>query len=144
MKAWHLCSIAIVSVSLIGCQTNPVELPLWDDLEYASTDVVSPTVLPARPAPESSDQHTVSYDAAGFDILISYMDVSDANYDVAVALALALQAQAVAYNHLIDAGKMQRQIAVIRAELLQEERTGRTVDRIFYQGIIVLGLLAAL
>lgn len=134
MRAWILCLIATAS----GCQTAPVELPPWDELEYSSTEIIAPTKTPARPEPVSSSQETVSFDQQGFDQLIGYMDVADANYTQAVALALALQAESRAYNHLIDAGKMQREIAVIRGEQLSQERADHSMDNMWHRGIIVL------
>lgn len=134
MRAWPLCLIVIIS----GCSSTAVELPQWDDLEYSSTEISMPVRLPQRPSESSFTESTVTYNSDGFDRLIAYMDVSDANYDVGVALAKALEAQARAYNHLIDAGRFQHEIAVIRQEQLEQERKDHFIDNLWHRGFIVL------
>ena len=59
-----------------------------------------------------------------------------------MANARALEAQAQAYNSLIEAGKMQQQIAQIRQEMLDQSRKDHMVDNLTHRVIIVLGLIA--
>ncbi len=133
MRALLLCLIATIS----ACSSTPIELPKWD-FEPSDTEIVYPVKLPERPVEASSTAVTITYDSAGFDRLITYMDVADANYDVGVALARALEAESRSFNHLVEAGKMQRQVAVIRQELLDQERQDHRMDNFWYRGLIIL------
>ncbi len=132
MRALPLCLIATIS----ACNSTPVELPEWD-FEPSETEIVYPVRLPERPVEAASTAVTVTYDSTGFDRLITYMDVADANYDVGVALARALEAESRSFNHLVEAGKMQRQVAVIRQELLDQERQDHAMDVWWLRGVIL-------
>lgn len=133
MRAWILCLIVTIS----GCSSTPIELPEWD-FEPSDTVIAYPVRPPERPVEASTTASTVTYDSAGFDRLITYMDVADANYDVAVALAKALEAESRSFNHLVEAGKTQRQVAIIRQELLDQERQDHRIDNLWHRGLIVL------
>jgi hypothetical protein len=71
------------------------------------------------------------------------IETGKANHDIAAANAEAAKAQSQAYNQLIEAGRMQREVAVIRQEMLDQERRDHQVDNLFHRVIIALGIVAA-
>lgn len=128
--------------SLSGCASNPVDLPDWD-LTPATVEVQQPLRLPEMPSPVSSTKETVTFSKADFERLLAYATTSGGNYDVALDNAEALEGLSRAYNHLIEAGKLQNQFTQIREEQLQRERRDHFMDNWFHRGVIVLiGLVA--
>ncbi len=131
----------LIFLALSGCAT-PLELPQWDTLPLASVEVQRPLETPPRPLAASSTGNTITYDEQGIRDLSAYVEIAEGNQVIAENNALALEAQARAYNHLLDAGEYQRQIAIIRQEQLNQERKNRFWDGVWYKGIIALGLIA--
>ena len=138
-RIWRNCWL--LTISLAGCANSPVELPSWDQLDYADGEVQMPLSLPDRPQIATSDDLSATYNLDQFAVLVDYMDVAEANESIATDNADALKSMEQAYNHLIDAGKMQREVAVLRQQLLDEERNAHLIDNLWHRGIIVLGLI---
>ena len=101
-----------------------------------------PVPLPDMPVPVRFNDTEAVFDLNGMRSLERLRIASETNFLVAKSNALALDAQSRAYNSLIDAGKLQRQVAEIRAELLAIERRDHFIDVWFHRGIIVLGAMA--
>jgi hypothetical protein len=78
-----------------------------------------------------------------FALLVDYMDVAEANQAIAEDNAEALESMERAYNHLIDAGKMQREVAILRQQLLDESRNAHLIDNMWHRGLIALGIIVA-
>ena len=129
--------LLVFMVLLAGCVSEPMPLPDWNELEPIKTEIQQPIVLPELPIP-SSDGDKVVFTKDQFQVLTRYITISGGNFTIATANADALKAMETAYKYLIDAGKLQRQIAEIRAELLEIERRDHFVDVWFHRGIIVL------
>lgn len=127
--------------SLSGCaSSNPVDLPDWD-LTPAKVEVQQPLRLPELPSPERSGAGSFVYTPDQFARLLDYVTVAGGNYTIAQENAAALEALGGAYNHLIEAGKLQMQFTQVRDEQLQRERSDHFIDNLWHRGIIVLGLI---
>ena len=132
----------LIGLSLTsGCASTPVPLPAWD-IPAADEAAQHPIEQPQRPLAASSAETTITFDAEGIRALEAHHRAAVANEAIAKANALALAAQSRAYNALIDAGKMQREVAIIRQELLDIERRDHFVDNWFHRGIIAVVLIA--
>lgn len=129
--------------SLSGCASSPVEIPDWD-LTPATVEVQQPIRLPELPSPASSTDETVTFTREGFQRLLEYSVVAGGNYEVATENADSLESLSRAYNHLIEAGKLQQQFTQVREEQLQQERRDHFIDNWFHRGLIALGILVAL
>lgn len=121
-----------------GCASNPVELPDWDlAARQSDVEVTNPLPLPMLCAiPE-----TGVWPAECWKMLDAYDIVASANYEAAASNASALRKSEAAYDSLIEAGKLQSQLARIREEMLERERRAHTLDNWFYRVIIALGLI---
>jgi len=120
-----------------ACSNNPVVLPVWD-LEPAEIEAQKPLTLPVLPSAGVSGD-LATFGQAEMVQLERYVTTSEGNYLIALANAEALESQAKAYNALIEAGKMQRQIAVIRQEMLDQERSDHFVDNMTHRIVILVG-----
>jgi len=125
---------------LTGCSSTPPELPEWD-IPRATEEAQAPLTLPERPKATVTDVGGAMFTAQGMQQLKRFVVASEANYDIAQANAEALEAQSKAFNALIDAGTVQREVAQIRQELLETERRDHFIDNWFHRGVIILGLL---
>jgi len=138
MRIWPLF---LILGTLSGCANTPVSLPSWD-IPQATEEAQQPLELPVRPQATLSETGMAEFSQEGMLQLQRYAAASEANFAIARANAQALEAQSRAYNALIDAGELQRQVAEIRAELLELERRDHFIDVWFHRGVIVLGLVA--
>lgn len=126
----------LIGSIVVGCTTSHVQLPDWELAEREPVPVTDPMQLPQLcQIPFESLECYQALDV--------YDVVAIANTDIAQANADALRKTEAGYDALIEAGKLQQQLSQIRQEILEEERKAHMYDRWFYQGIIVLGLLAA-
>ena len=123
--------------TLSGCASQTVDLPDWD-IPEAAEEIQYPLSLPELPSPASSSETHVTFTADDFARLASYAVTAGGNYDAALANAEALERQSAAYNSLIEAGKLQRQLTQVRQEMLEQERRDHFVDNLWHRGIIVL------
>ena len=135
---------ALILPLFAACASEPVQLPSWDNIESASIEVQSPIRLPDMPSPVSFTETEVVFSLDGMRQLETLRIAAETNYSIAEANAAALVAQSNAFNELRQAGIFQRQIAVIRAELLQEERRDHFIDNLWHRGLIALGVGLAL
>jgi len=134
----------LVLFLLSGCATPPDPFPPWD-IPEASTDVQQPLTVPDRPKAASHTEDTITFDYQGILDLEEFFQIAVSNEVISQANANALQAQAMAFNSLLQAAEFQRQIGIIKSELLEQERSARKWDGWFYKGIIaVLGIGMAL
>lgn len=134
MRHWTI--LLIVSI-LVGCASNPVELPDWELAAREPVEVSDPLILP--------DLCAIPLDGVWpiecWKALDAYDIAASANYEIALANADALRKSDASYDALIEAGKLQQQLAVIRQEMLEQERQAHTRDNWFYRIVIVLGLI---
>lgn len=137
MQKWQM--LLLIGI-LTGCSSTPVELPEWD-IPEANVQAQYPLSLPERPPASIGQSGNAEFTQAGMLQLQRYAVTSETNFTIAQANAEALEAQSRAYNSLIDAGKMQHQVAQIREELLEIERRDHATDNWFYRGIIALGII---
>ena len=132
----------LVLLSLSGCASqNPVDLPDWD-LTPATVEIQQPLRLPEFPSPGRQPDDTLTFTPEQFAVVLDYMTIAGGNYDIAAENAAALDALSKAYNHLIEAGKLQMQFTQVRDEQLARERRDHEMDNWFYRGLIALGVIA--
>lgn len=135
MKTWQ--AFLIVGALTAGCSSTPVELP--DCQIPASTEAAQAALdLPALPGEVSSTDTTATFDVAGMQQLKRYRIASEANKTIADENALALDARNRSVEALLECSRNQRQFAVIREELLQQERKDRFIDNLWHRGLIVV------
>lgn len=77
-------------------------------------------------------------------MFMAYEEVAEFNTVAAENLLSALVKSEEATNYIIEAAKMQREIAIIRQDLLEESRRQHTMDKWFYRVLIVAIGAAAL
>jgi hypothetical protein len=111
-------------------------------LTPATVEIQQPLRLPEFPSPARQPDDTLSFTPEQFAVVLDYMVISGGNYDIALENAAALESLSGAYNHLIEAGKLQMQFTQVRDEQLQRERREHEMDNWFYRGLIALGLIA--
>ena len=122
---------------LAGCASTPVELPDWTLAERTPTAVTDPLDLPSLCAIPL----TGSWNVECWKRLSAYDLAATANTSIAQANANALRKSDASYDSLIEAGKLQSQLAQIRQQLLEQERRAHMMDNWFYRGLITLGLI---
>lgn len=136
MKIWIVLLMALI---VGGCASpKPYDLPNWEAAARDTTEIAEAKELPILCSIPRSGQWTV----ACWRALSEYDIIAAANYDIARSNALALGKTEAAYDHLIEAGKLQQQLATIREEMLEQERREHTYDNWFYRALIVVGLAA--
>ena len=130
----------LIALTSVSCASQPIELPNWDlAARQSDLQTAEPIELPSLceiPA-------TGSWPVECWEALDAYDIAAQANYEIATLNAHALQKSEGAYDSLIEAGKLQSQLAMIREEMLERERQAHTMDNWFYRVIIVLGLIGA-
>ena len=130
----------LIALTSVSCATAPVELPEWDlAARQSNLEVSDPLPLPNLCEIPS----TGSWPVECWKKLDAYDIAASANYEAAVLNASALRKSEAAYDSLIEAGKLQSQLAQIREEMLERERQAHTMDNWFYRFIIALGLIVA-
>ena len=157
----------IAGVSLSGCATQPPPNP-WESLEPPSGNAVKPIECGDFPFPSAvymKDQPVLDengrqvkridntrffyaedlivYDNAAVNALEAYRTCSEANYSIAETHAMQIDELKLATRGLIDAGKAQRRISDMRAEIIEDERRHNFYEKISLYAII-LGLSFAL
>jgi hypothetical protein len=76
--------------------------------------------------------------------MIQYIEVAQNNRDLANLNAEIAEDSDQAYDHILNAAKSQQQIAVIREDMLAEERKDHFLDNLWHRVLIVVGIGAAL
>lgn len=124
-----------------ACTTTPLDP--WADLEADARPAVRPQELPRWPQPIEATESTVTFDLDGTRALDAYRAAGATNTRIAEANADQVDALNEAAGHLIAAGRGQRQIAELRAEMLEDERRHHLFTSIGYWVVIVaLGVAA--
>ncbi len=135
MKIWTLLLIALIAG---GCATtNKVKLPDWETAAREEAEIADPIELPSLcKVPWTSTECWAK--------LNEYDVIAFGNTEIAKANNEALAKTEAAYDHLINAGKLQQEVAVIRREMYEQEKADRTYDKWFYRTVIVVGGLAVI
>jgi heat shock protein HspQ len=76
--------------------------------------------------------------------MIQYIEVAQNNRDLANLNAEIAEDSDQAYDHILNAAKSQQQIAVIREDMLADERKDHFLDNLWHRVLIVVGIGAAL
>ncbi len=136
MKIWISLLIALI---VGGCARTPTTpLPDWTSAEREESEIAYPIELPELCSLPSDGQ----WAAACWEIFVDeYEIIAEGNTTIAGSNARALRKTEQAYDQLIEAGKLQQQLAGIRKEMLEDERRQREYDKWYYRAIII-GLVA--
>ncbi len=83
----------------------------------------------------------LGWDAPCVKSFLLFESAAIGNTEIAVHNTSALRKTEAAADNLVNAGKLQREVAIIRQELLAESRAAHTRDKWFYRIVITLGLI---
>jgi len=140
MSRLAIFSIIGVVLLLSGCATTPPESP-WTGLTVDTKPAAAALDCGPFPLPTRATAAEIAYDEAGVNALEVYRVCSEANEANVDEHAAQIMQLKVARNALVDAGKAQRNIADMRAEMLDDERRHN-----FWQNIgmwvLVVGAIA--
>lgn len=137
MKPW----LILLTILISGCATERYQIPDWNTVERDATqEAVDPDALPDLC---DIDRDTGAWSLECWQIFVRYVEIAETNTEVAQLMADGLRKSDAAYDHLVAAGKLEQQLAQIRADLLEDERRAHRMDNWFYRGLIALGLLGA-
>lgn len=127
----------LTGLILAGCVTTPTShIPDWEIVEREKKEAADPMPLPAL--------CSIPWDASDVGCwakLDNYDIVAYGNTEIARANTRALRETELAYDRLVDAGKLQNELSQIRHELLEQERYAHRMDNFYHRGLIVLGVL---
>lgn len=133
--------LILLTILISGCATERYEIPDWQSVERDETaEVVDPDVLPELC---EINRDTGAWSLECWQIFVRYVEMAETNTEVAQLMADGLRKSDAAYDHLVAAGKLEQQLAQIRADLLADEKRAHRYDNWFYRGLIALGLLGA-
>lgn len=116
---WLLTAIGLGFFS--GCATGPPNSP-WDGLSVETDPAAEALACGAFPAPIQATDAQMTYDLVGVNALEAYRvcaEANEGNVDEHAAQILQLK---IARRGLTEAGQAQRNIANMRAEMLEDER----------------------
>ena len=125
---------------LTACAASPPRANPWADKAITAEPAARPVALPAWSDAVPCGE-ALCLTPAQADALLTYSDVADANYEIAVELAGAVDELGVAYNSLVKAGTAEYELSELRGEMVEAERKGRLWDKMSYWAL--LGLLGA-
>ena len=125
-----LMILAVVSMALIGCGSNPVVLPDFTLAERTPSEIVSPTELPLLC--EIPWTHADCWAAVE-----RYEVVSEANQAIATEMGLAVRATESAYDAILAAGRAQQDYAVIKQQQLDRCVSDANSDKWMYRAVII-------
>ncbi len=125
-----------------GCASNPPELPTWD-FEPLDTDIAEAIPLGAMPMPTGNAAGELVLTLEQGQELELYQVRADSNTLLANDNAAAARELQKSHSELVVAGKSQREVAVLRQELLDQERADRRSDNLFHR-VLIIGLVLAL
>lgn len=74
---------------------------------------------------------------------VACQETEQANHDIAADNAEAVDGAVAAFNSLVDKAKVHQQNAQNELERVDDERQRKTFEVMAYQGLILLGLIAA-
>lgn len=125
----------LLVLTLSACAGRQVTIPDWSAAEREPKEITDPIQLPLLcEIPWATTECWAAVE--------QYEVVSEGNTAIAQANADALRKSEAAYDHLIEAGKLQQQYAQLREEMLDEEKREHLYDNLFHRVIIVTGLIA--
>lgn len=125
---------------LTGCATvspNP-----WTPLDADTSETTTCDPLPDKPIPDIQGD-TFVYDGQGTAELDQYFILAEACEKIANAHAKQIDQLKQAASSLVEAGKAQRRVADLRAEIIAEERRKHWIEKAGLYAIIALGIGAA-
>lgn len=127
-------TLLIVSI-LAGCASSQVQIPEWSVEPIQPSAGTQPLELPQLcQLPWTATECWAAIE--------QYEVVAESNTTIAQANAAALQNTEAAYNHLVEAGKLQRQFAQVREDMLIEAKRQHMTDIWTYRVILTIGLVA--
>jgi len=122
--------------------------PDWSTVALPTSEVTEPTRLPVlceiTVIDGADGQRYGVWSPDCWQTLQAYEITAEANTDIALANANALRSTEAAYAALVSAGKLQGELTVFYAELLEDERKGRFIDGLLYKTLIGLGFIVVL
>jgi len=132
----------IIGLNLIlsGCAASPPNSP-WEGLSVETDSATAALDCGGFPAPTSATGTEIAYDQAGVNDLEAYRVCSEANQANVDEHAAQIKQLKIARKGLTEAGQAQRNIADMRAEMLEDERKRNFFEKIgLYAVIIGMGL----
>ncbi len=120
-----------------ACVGERLQLPDFDIAQRSGQEATGPTDYPVL-------CEIPDWDAECWQIFEVYEDVADGNYDLAKLNAEISQDSDKAYDAILSAAKRQQEIAMIREEMLEQERRDHFLDNWFHRGLIAIGIAVAL
>jgi len=137
MKIWPILLIA--GAALSACATPPANP--WQGITVDTNPATRPLDCGSFPMPADYLGDGIAYDLAGVNALEAYRTCSEANETIAAAHAEQIGELRTATAALVEAGKSQRNIADMRAEMLEDERRHHFWQSIGYW-ILIGGAIA--
>lgn len=137
MRTWLILLTA--GASLVGCATSPAPNP-WDDITVPLDAPAEPVATPALRSPVSVDGEMVTFDIPGALAIDNLLTAAETNEAIARAHAAQIVQLRLAIDGLVEAGRAQRMVAEMRAEMLEDTRRQHTFEKAFYW--VVIGALA--
>lgn len=125
---------------VVSCASVP-ENP-WDGLTVDTVPAAQPLDC-VWPAPNDVIGDSVVFDNAGVNDLDDYKQCSEDNAAIVTEHAAQIAELKVARKALVESGQSQRNIAEMRAEMLEDERRHNFYTSIGYW-VVIIGLVASL
>ena len=129
----------IVGLSLSGCAT--VQEDPWSELTVETEPAVTALDCGRFPMPASSGEAGITYDVSGVNALEAYRTCSEANEAIANEHAAQVDQLKIAREALTEAGQAQRNVALMRQEMLEEERRHHFWQSLGYW-VLIIGAVA--
>lgn len=139
MRKWLL--FLIVGGSLSGCASAPVDP--WQGLTVDTKAAVRHIDCGSFPLPSEVIGESIVYDQAAVNDLEAYRACTEDNAALVDLHADQIGQLKIARAALVDAGKAQRNIAVMRLEMLEDERRHNAWKSLGYW-IAIIGMASAL
>lgn len=139
----RVCAIFLIAGALIGCSSQPLELPTCE-IPEAPEEAQHPLSLPEMPQETSSTETTATFSLDGILQMERFRQAAIANTQVAELNAQALEARNESVNALIECSRYQKIWMEVREDMLEQERHDHMMDNIWHRAIIVVGVGVAL
>jgi len=132
----RLLTCLIIGASLSsGCATSPPISP-WEGLSVETDSATAALDCGLFPAPIKATEVEIVYDGGGVNDLEAYRVCSEANEGNVDEHAAQIKQLKIARKGLTEAGQAQRNIADMRAEMLDDERKHHFWQSIGYWVVI--------
>ncbi len=135
--------LLIAGALISGCAAAPSPNP-WDSVEVKHEPAQRAVEAPRFPLPVEITEEWATFDVAGIRALDLNRQAARANAKNVNAHADQIDALRDAAEHLVEAGRAQRQVADMRAEILLEERRQMMFERFGLWAIALLAVLTGL